>query len=124
MCTFKIKYLFKINIVSINIKKYNKLPCQVFRRSNLVIRKFGFSFLKLFFSLVANFTNVFFFNIKHSSSFINIDLIKGNFGLVFFLLFSIELIVCSGIFEILDNSCIVKFFCILDSFTNFAISES
>ena len=122
--TFKIKYLFKINIVRTNIKKYKRLPCQVFIRSNLLTRKFllFLLFLKAFLSLIANFTNVFFFNPKHPSSLINIDLIKGYFGLVFILLFSIDFIVSSGIFDTRDNSFIVMFCLILASLTNFAIS--
>ena len=55
-------------------------------------------------SLIANFSNEFFFNPKHSSNLINIDLIKGYFGLIFLILFSIEIIVYSGIFAILYNS--------------------
>ena len=55
--TFKIKYLFNKNIVRTNIKKYKRLPCQLFIRSNLRTRKSFVSFLKLSFSIVANFTN-------------------------------------------------------------------
>ena len=51
--TFKIKYLFKINTVKINIKKYKRLPCQVFIRSNLLKIKSFFSFLEVSPSLVA-----------------------------------------------------------------------
>ena len=120
--TFKIKYLFNTNIVKINVRKYIKLPCQVFIRSNLRIIKSFFSFFKFSLSVVANLSNVFFFNAKHSSSLINIDLRKGYFGLIPLLLFSIELIVCSGIFEISYNCLMVRFCWILASFTNFAIS--
>ena len=77
---------------------------------------------KIFLSLVANFNNEFFFNTKHFSNLINIDLIKGYSGLIFLLLFSIEFIILSGIFEMYDNSLIVRFCSILASFTNFAIS--
>ena len=77
------KYLFMINRLKINIKKYNIVPCQVFIRSNLLIINFCFSFLKVSTSLVAYFTNVFFFNTKHSSSLINMDLMKGYFGIKF-----------------------------------------
>ena len=51
-----------------------------------------------------------------------VDLIKGYCGLIFLLLSSIEFIIRSGIFEMYDNSLIVRFCCILASFTNFAIS--
>ena len=34
--TFKIKYLFNINIVRTNIKKYKRLPCHEFIRSNFL----------------------------------------------------------------------------------------
>ena len=88
----------------ISIKKYKRLPCQVFIRSNLLTINSLFSFLEVSPSLIANFSNVFFFNPKHSSNLNNIDLINGYFGLVFLLLFYIEIIVCSGIFEIPDNS--------------------
>ena len=59
--TFEIKYLFKKKIHKINIKKYKKVPCQVFIRSNFLKINFCFSFLKVSTSLVANLTNVFFF---------------------------------------------------------------
>ena len=49
------------------------------------------------------------------------DLIKGYFGLIFILLFSIEFIICSGIFDIIDNSLIEMSFSILACLTNFAI---
>ena len=58
--TFKIKYLFNTNIVRTNKKKYIRLPCQVFIRSNLRTRKSFFSLLKVSISLIANFSNVFF----------------------------------------------------------------
>jgi len=58
---------------------------------------------------IAKFNNVFFFNTKHSSNLINIDLIKGYSGIVLLLLFSIEFIIRSGIFEMYDNSLIVRF---------------
>ena len=119
--TFKTKYLFKINIDKINIKKYNKVPCQVFIRSNLPTIKSYFSFLKFSTSSIDYFINLFFFNAKHSSSLINIDRMKGYFGIDFSSLFSIEIIVCSGIFEILDNSWMDRFCWILASFTNLAI---
>ena len=74
--TFKIKYLFIKNKVKTNIKKYKRLPCHVLIRSNFLnIISFPF-FFKNFFSLTAKFNNVFFFNTKHSSNLINIDLIK------------------------------------------------
>ena len=107
--TLEIKYLFNKKIVKTNIKKYNRIPCQVFIRSNLPTRNSFFSFLKVSFlkvslSLISNFTNVFFFNTKHSSNLISMDLKKGYFGLVSLSLFSIEFIICSEIFEIRDNS--------------------
>ena len=120
--TFKIKYLFNKNIVRTNIKKYKRLPCHVLIRSNFLNRKSFPSFFKIFLSLTAKSNHVFFFNTKHSSNLINIDLIKGYSGLIFLLLFSIEFIIRSGIFEMHDNSLIVRFCCILASFTNFAIS--
>jgi len=57
-------------------------------RSNFLKRKSFPSFFKIFLSLTANFNNVFFFNTKHSSNLINIDLIKGYSGLIFLLLSS------------------------------------
>ena len=79
------------------------MPCQVLIRSNLLIRKFGFSFLKFSPSLVANFTSEFFFNSKHSSNFINMDLIKGNFGLIFFALLAKNILNYGGKFQISDE---------------------
>ena len=107
--TLKTKYLFNINIVKTNIKKYKRLPCHVFIRSNFLNRKSLSLFFKNFFSLTANFNKVFFLNPKQSSNLINIDLIKGYFGIIFLLLFSIEFIILSGIFEMYDNSFTVGF---------------
>jgi len=73
-------------------------------------QKILFPLFKIFLSLTANFNNEFFFNTKHSSNLINIDLIKGYFGLIFLSLFSIEFIVCSGIFEILTILELLVFF--------------
>jgi len=122
----EIDYLSKIikpdiSVIT-NIKKYKRLPCHVLIRSNFLNRKSFLSFFKIFLSLTANFNNVFFFNTKHSSNLINIDLIKGYSGLIFLLLSSIDFIILSGIFEMYDNSLIVRFCSILASFTNFAIS--
>ena len=77
---------------------------------------------KVFVSLILSPTKVLFFKYKHFSSLNNIDLIKGSLGLRFLILFSIEFIEDSGIFEISDNSLIEKPFWILASFTNLPIS--
>ena len=74
--TFKIKYLFNKNIVRTNIKKYKRLPCHVLIRSNFLNTNFFPSFFKIFLSLTAKSNNVFFFNTKHSSNLIRIDLIN------------------------------------------------
>ena len=87
-------------MVRIKIKKYKILPCQVFKISNLLIIKSLLCLLKVFFSLIIKLNNEFFLISRHFSNLINIDLMKGYFGLRFSILFSIELIVCSGIFEI------------------------
>ena len=108
----ELSYISKIpeRIIS-SIENNNKStrPEYPFIRSNLLKIKSFFSFLYISFSLVANFTNVFFFNTKHSSNLIKIDLIKGYSGLVLLLLFSIEFIIRSGIFEMYDNSLIERF---------------
>ena len=76
--TFKIKYLFNKNIARTNIKKYKRLPCHVLIRSNFLNTNSFPSFFKIFLSLTAKSNNVFFFNTKHSSNLINIDLKKGS----------------------------------------------
>ena len=116
------KYLFNINMVRTNKIKYKRLPCHVLIISNLLIRKSFFSFLLFYTSLTAKFNSVFFFNTKHSSNLIRMDLIKGYLGRIFLLLFSIEYNILSGILEIRDNSSIERFCRILASLTNFAIS--
>ena len=65
---------------------------------------------KEFGSFIANPAKVLFFKDKHFSSLNNIDLRKGSLGLSSLILFSIEFIEDSGIFEILDNSFIEIFF--------------
>ena len=93
------KYILNIKIIKINNKKYKTVPSNVFIKSKFFNIKF-FSFLKDFFSIVTNPSSEFFFKNKHSSNLFNIDLINGYLGLRCSRLFSIEIIIFLGIFDI------------------------
>ena len=118
-----IKYFFKPNKITIKIKKYKTLPIQVLRKSYFLRKNLFWYFLEIVVSLIDKSTSVFFFNSKLSSNLNSIDLINGYLGRIFSILFSIEIIVCSGIFVKRDKSSREIFFLILACFTNFPISR-
>ena len=56
--TFKMKFLFNIKIDRTNIRKYKRLPCQVFIISNCLKTKSFLSFWKVSLFLIDNSNNV------------------------------------------------------------------